>query len=356
MSMTPDSWNSCPEVVAFARPLAHAGEHGEAAVLGRDVVDQLLNDDRLADTSAAEQADLAALEKRLDEVDDLDAGLEHLFRGGLLVERRRLPMDRHVHLGVHRAKLVDRFAQHVEHAAQRLTADRNHDAVARVDAPSCRAPCLRWPPSRCSARGPRPDAAAPRRPRRAASDVEALARDAQRLVDRRHARFVELHVNGRAADRNYFSDILCHSLSSSSVASYSAAAPLTISIISLVIAACRTRFIVRLQRVDQVAGVLRRGVRRRHPRRMLRRRRLPAAHGRSASSHTAASGAKQLLGRLVEDVVHVRSPKLLGLLVHRARSGACTLMPSDSAARTAASRCSSVISSERLDRSACRAS
>ena len=29
----------------------------------------------------AEEADLAALEERLDEVDDLDAGLEHLLRG-----------------------------------------------------------------------------------------------------------------------------------------------------------------------------------------------------------------------------------------------------------------------------------
>ena len=43
-----------------------------------DVVDQFLNDDGLADAGAAEQTDLAALQKRLDQVDDLDAGLEHL--------------------------------------------------------------------------------------------------------------------------------------------------------------------------------------------------------------------------------------------------------------------------------------
>ncbi len=50
-----------PEVVALARALADAAEHGQAAVLGGDVVDELLHDDRLAHAGAAEQADLAAL-------------------------------------------------------------------------------------------------------------------------------------------------------------------------------------------------------------------------------------------------------------------------------------------------------
>ena len=54
-----------------------------------------------------------------------DSGLEHLFRGRLLVERRSLPMDRHVDLRVDRTKLVDRFAEHIEHAAQRLAAHRH---------------------------------------------------------------------------------------------------------------------------------------------------------------------------------------------------------------------------------------
>ena len=67
-----------PQVVAFAGALAHAGEHRHAAVLHGDVVDQLHDDDGLADAGAAEQADLAAAEVGLDQVDDLDAGLEHL--------------------------------------------------------------------------------------------------------------------------------------------------------------------------------------------------------------------------------------------------------------------------------------
>src|SRR6202790_967613 len=49
------------EVVALARALADAGEYRIAAVRLGDVVDQLHDDDGLADAGAAEQADLAAL-------------------------------------------------------------------------------------------------------------------------------------------------------------------------------------------------------------------------------------------------------------------------------------------------------
>src|SRR3546814_7503326 len=64
------------EVVALAGALAHAGEHRQAGVLGRDVVDQLEHVDRLAHAGAAEQADLAALGERAHQVDDLDAGFQ----------------------------------------------------------------------------------------------------------------------------------------------------------------------------------------------------------------------------------------------------------------------------------------
>ena len=50
-------------------------------MLHGDVVDQLHDDDGLADAGTAEQADLAALQIRLEQVDDLDPGLEHLLLG-----------------------------------------------------------------------------------------------------------------------------------------------------------------------------------------------------------------------------------------------------------------------------------
>ena len=77
------------EVVALARALADAGEARHAAVRLRDVVDELHDEDRLADAGAAEEADLAALAVGGEQVDDLDARLEDLDLRRLLDELRR---------------------------------------------------------------------------------------------------------------------------------------------------------------------------------------------------------------------------------------------------------------------------
>ena len=66
------------EIVAFAGALADAGEDGIAAMRLRDIVDQLHDQHGLADARAAEQADLAALGVRREQIDDLDAGDEDL--------------------------------------------------------------------------------------------------------------------------------------------------------------------------------------------------------------------------------------------------------------------------------------
>src|SRR3712207_3194467 len=60
-----------PEVVALARALTHAAERRQAAVLLGEVVDELLDEHRLADAGAAEEPDLAALGVGREEVDDL---------------------------------------------------------------------------------------------------------------------------------------------------------------------------------------------------------------------------------------------------------------------------------------------
>ena len=66
-----------PHVGALTGALAHAGEHGHAAVLLGDAVDHLLDDDGLAHAGTAEEADLPTLHVGLQEVDHLDARLEH---------------------------------------------------------------------------------------------------------------------------------------------------------------------------------------------------------------------------------------------------------------------------------------
>jgi hypothetical protein len=101
-------------------------------VLLRDVIDELLNDDSLADAGAAEEADLSAACVRAKEIDDLDTGLERLHFGRLLDELGRLAVDRQRRLRADRAHAVHRLADHVQDPAQRRLADRHANAVAGV--------------------------------------------------------------------------------------------------------------------------------------------------------------------------------------------------------------------------------
>jgi peptide chain release factor 1 len=150
------------EVVALAGALAHAGEHRQARVLRGDVVDELEHRHGLAHARAAEEADLAALGERADQVDNLDARLEQLHRGRELVELGRGGVDRAALVGVHRAALVDRAAEHVHHAPERGGADRHRDRAAGCSSPSCRGAGRRRSPSRWCARRRRRAAARPR--------------------------------------------------------------------------------------------------------------------------------------------------------------------------------------------------
>ncbi len=65
------------KIVAFTGTLTHPGEHGVTTVGLGDVVDELQDDNGLADARTTERASLAALDEGADEIDNLDAG----FRG-----------------------------------------------------------------------------------------------------------------------------------------------------------------------------------------------------------------------------------------------------------------------------------
>merc|ERR1719354_1379187 len=67
------------QIVTFTGPFSHSGEHGVTTMGLGDVVDQLHNEDRLADTSTSEQTDLASLGVGGEQVDDLDSGFEDLL-------------------------------------------------------------------------------------------------------------------------------------------------------------------------------------------------------------------------------------------------------------------------------------
>ena len=120
-----------PEVIALPAPLTYAGEDGIAVVLHGYVVNQLLDQHGLTHTGAAEQADLAALGIRLQQVDDLDTGLQNLHGGALILKRGRIPVNALAgRFRRERLSAVDGLAQHVEHPAQRLLSYRDLNGLA----------------------------------------------------------------------------------------------------------------------------------------------------------------------------------------------------------------------------------
>jgi hypothetical protein len=113
---------------------ADACEDRVALVLARDVADQLLDQDRLAETRATEEADLAAAHEGRDQVDHLEAGLEGLHRRLERVEGRRSAVNRPaLRVGRNGLTFVDRLAEHVEEAAESRLPHRDRDRPAGVD-------------------------------------------------------------------------------------------------------------------------------------------------------------------------------------------------------------------------------
>jgi peptide chain release factor 1 len=120
------------KVVAFAGALANAGEHRITAVHFGDVVDQFLNEHRLADARAAEETDLAAFGVGAEKVDNLDAGRQHFRFRRLLDERRGFLMDAAFRLRRDGAGFIHRLADDVHNPAERFFAHRHRDRFASV--------------------------------------------------------------------------------------------------------------------------------------------------------------------------------------------------------------------------------
>ncbi len=226
------------EVVALAGALADAGEYRIAAVRLGDVIDQLHDDDGLADAGAAEQADLAALGIRRQQVDDLDAGHQDRRLGRLIRVERRVLMNGAGFLVRHRAGFVDRVADHINDAAERAFTDRHQYRLAGVGDLLA---------AHQTFGGIHGDGAHGRFAKML-SDLKhqavALILGIQRVEDRRQM-ILELHVDDGADDLRDTSDLAGHLGPLHKLVycadAYRASAPEMISISSLVIIAWRVR-------------------------------------------------------------------------------------------------------------------
>ena len=90
-----------------------------------NVVDQFLNQHRLAHAGAAEQTDFTTFTIRFEQVNHLDARVEHLLHRRQVLELRRLAVDRVSALAVQFLHAVDGVAHHVHQAAFDLVAHRH---------------------------------------------------------------------------------------------------------------------------------------------------------------------------------------------------------------------------------------
>src|SRR5262245_36961865 len=93
-----------------------------------DITNQFLDGHRFTDASATEEANLAALNKRNDEVDRFNTCLKNFSLRGLFVKTGRRSMNRELwRLCINRTFTVDGVAEHVKKPAERRLTDRHRD-------------------------------------------------------------------------------------------------------------------------------------------------------------------------------------------------------------------------------------
>ena len=122
-----------PLTVTLTGALSDTGENGVSSVGLGDVVDELLDEDGLADSGSTEESDLSTTRVRGEEVDDLDSGLEDLGRGRLVDELGRVGVDRAHGDTDDGTTLVNGLTDDVHDATEAGGADGDEDGRASVD-------------------------------------------------------------------------------------------------------------------------------------------------------------------------------------------------------------------------------
>src|SRR6056297_465588 len=116
----------------FTRSLANAAEQADAFVLAHDVVDQLRDQNRLANSRTAKQTRYATTPERRQKIDRFDAGREHLRLRHSTVDGGGMLMQTASSYFLQRLAIVDRIAKDIQHPSEQTLADRNLQRTAEV--------------------------------------------------------------------------------------------------------------------------------------------------------------------------------------------------------------------------------
>ncbi len=101
-------------------------------MFNRDVVDQLLDNDRLAHARSAERAHFSAFGKRTDQIDDFDSGLENLRFCVLLHEIRRWAMNRIAFGEFYRPAVINRIPGNIKKPTEHTFAHWDRDRTTGI--------------------------------------------------------------------------------------------------------------------------------------------------------------------------------------------------------------------------------
>lgn len=120
------------KIVTLSGSLTDTGEDGETTMGLGNVVNQLLDEDGLSDTSTTEETNLTTSGVRGKEIDNLDTGLEDLSSGRLLGEGRRLGVNGEVLGGLDGSTLVNGLTTDVDNSTKGTSADGDSDGGTSV--------------------------------------------------------------------------------------------------------------------------------------------------------------------------------------------------------------------------------
>jgi hypothetical protein len=120
------------QIVTLTGTLADTSEDGVTTVGLGDVVDQLLDEDGLADTGTSEETNLSTTGVRGQQVDDLDTGNQNFCGSRLLGEGGGISVDGQSLSGLDGSTLVDGVAGDVHDTPQGCRSDRYGDGGACI--------------------------------------------------------------------------------------------------------------------------------------------------------------------------------------------------------------------------------
>ena len=101
-----------PEVISFTSSLSDTGEHRHAGSFHRDVSDELLNQNRLAQTGTTKETDLSTLVEGDHEVNNLQTGTEQFDASRLIFIARWLAVNWIARIvGRNGLTVIDRLAE-----------------------------------------------------------------------------------------------------------------------------------------------------------------------------------------------------------------------------------------------------